>query len=201
MAELIDLCEDDNNSNKPSTLRGSRSSSNTQGSKPTSAQPNLPTQSETAPQNPERSSTNLFLPNPGPGTSQSQAYSEVFFIDFITAIEHAFPWQTFAIRHRILETDLRHLFFVLVTLPLSDPDDNSKRLKVAQGAQKRFREWRQAWEETVANIGAERSESVDAKASKTPYDHAREEEEIRRPTKKRRLSRNGVCTKVPRAEW
>lgn len=56
--------------------------------------------------------------------------------------------------HRMSENDIRHLFFILVTLPLSDPDDNSKRLKVAQGARKRFGEWRQAWEETVENIKA-----------------------------------------------
>ena len=56
--------------------------------------------------------------------------------------------------HRMSENDIRHLFFILVTLPLSDPDDNSKRLKVAQGARKRFSEWRQAWEQTVENIKA-----------------------------------------------
>lgn len=34
--------------------------------------------------------------------------------------------------HRMSENGIRHLFFILVTLPLSDPDDNSKRLKVAK---------------------------------------------------------------------
>jgi hypothetical protein len=68
------------------------------------------------------------------------------------------------------ENDIRHLFFVLVTLPLSDPDDNSKRLKVAQGARRRFSEWRQAWEETVVNVKAGRSGNENLKGEVRFFD-------------------------------
>lgn len=74
-------------------------------------------------------------------------------------MEQIFPWQTFARQHNTSASDLRHIFFVLITLPLADPDDNSRKLKVAHGACKRFSEWRQAWQETVANITAQYSRS------------------------------------------
>lgn len=151
MVDTIDLCEDDVVSRNQSFSPGAQRCPNTQPSERIAVQLSLPLQSETALQ-PKVSPTSM--PDPGPQTLHSQSYPEAFYIDFIATIEHSFPWQAFAMRHRISENDIRHLFFVLVTLPLSDPDDNSKSLKVAQGARKRFSEWRQAWEETVVNIKA-----------------------------------------------
>jgi hypothetical protein len=155
MVDTIDLGEDDVVSCNKSFSPGAQRCPSAQASEHIAVQRSLPSQSETAALQPKVSPTTM--PDPGHQTLHSQSYPEAFYIDFIATIEHSFPWQAFAMRHRISENDIRHLFFVLVTLPLSDPDDNSKRLKVAQGARKRFSEWRQAWEETVVNIKAGRS--------------------------------------------
>ena len=163
MVDTIDLCSDEDVLLQPSISRGSQSPLTTQCFTPLAVKSTLPAQSETSSEN-ERIRTPTFsTPTSESCTSGAQAYKEEFYIDFITTIEHAFPWLVFAERHRVSENDLRHLFFVLVTLPLSDPDDNKNRLKVAQGARKRFSEWRQAWEETVANIRAGCTETEDAK--------------------------------------
>jgi hypothetical protein len=130
----------------------------------------LPTQIETAQDYPNSSKPTSPASGSDCSALQYPAYSESFYIDFIATIEHAFPWQSFAIRHRISANDLRHMFFVMVILPLSDPDDNSKRLKVAQGARRRFAEWRQAWEETLAQIKEERTEVENAKEQKATPD-------------------------------
>lgn len=168
MVDTIDLCEDDlvsyNRSFSPDTQR----CPNVQPSERTAVRPSLPSQSETAALYQRVSPT--VMPDPGPQTLHSQSYSEAFYIDFIATIEHSFPWQAFSTRHRMSENDIRHLFFVLVTLPLSDPDDNSKRLKVAQGARKRFSEWRQAWEETVVNVKAGRSGNENLKGEVRFFD-------------------------------
>ncbi len=102
----------------------------------------------------DRTPTNkaALLARPPPPTGEYQPYTESFYIDFVTTIEHSFPWKSFAARYDFSDNELRHMFFVLVTLPLANPDDNSKRLKVAQGARNRFAEWQMAWEETVANV-------------------------------------------------
>jgi hypothetical protein len=155
MVDTIDLCEDDVVSCNQSFSPGTQRRPNTQPSERIAVQLSLPSQSETAALQPKVSPATM--PDPGPQTLHPQSYPEAFYIDFIATIEHSFPWQAFAMRRRISENDIRHLFFVLVTLPLSDPDDNSKRLKVAQGARKRFNEWRQAWEETVVNTKVGRS--------------------------------------------
>ena len=152
MVDTIDLSKDSVVSYNRSFSPGTQQCPNTQPSERIAVQLSIPSQSETAALYPRVSPT--AMPNPGPQTLHSHSYSEAFYIDFIATIEHSFPWQAFSMRHRMSENDIRHLFFVLVTLPLSDPDDNSKRLKVAQGARKRFSEWRQAWEETVENIKA-----------------------------------------------
>lgn len=152
MVDTIDLCEDEDTVLASSFMPSATVS---QCPRPIAIQPTLPTQSEPAPDHLGSNKASPSLPILGPYTMQSTEYSEAFYIDFITTIERAFPWQAFARRHGVSGNDLRHLFFVLVTLPLSDPDDNSKRLKVAQGARKRFWEWRQAWQETVTNIRAE----------------------------------------------
>jgi hypothetical protein len=168
MVDIIDLCEDDVVSYSRSFSLSTQQCLNTQPSEYIAVQLSLPSQSEIAAFYPKVSPT--AMPDPGPQTLHSQSYSEAFYIDFIATIEHSFPWQAFSMRRRMLENDIRHLFFVLVTLQLSDPDDNSKRLKVAQGARKRFSEWRQAWEETVGNIKAERSESENSKGEVCFFD-------------------------------
>jgi hypothetical protein len=161
MVDTIDLCEDDVVSHNRSFSPGTQQCPNRQLSEHIAVQLSLPSQGEAAALYPKVRPT--AMPDPGPQTLHSQSYSEAFYIDFIATIEHSFPWQAFSMRRRMLENDIRHLFFVLVTLPLSDPDDNSKRLKVAQDARKRFSEWRQAWEETIGNIKAGRSENENSK--------------------------------------
>ena len=161
MVDIIDLCEDGVVSYNRSLSPGAQRRSSTQPSERIAVQLPLPSQSETAALQPKVNPTTM--PDPGPQTLHPQSYPEAFYIDFIATIEHSFPWQAFSMRRRMLENDIRHLFFVLVTLPLSDPDDNSKRLKVAQDARKRFSEWRQAWEETIGNIKAGRSENENSK--------------------------------------
>jgi hypothetical protein len=152
MVDTIDLCEDGVVSYNRSFSLGTQQCPNTRPSEHTAEQLSLPSQSETAALCLRVGPT--AMPDSGPQTLHSQSYSEAFYIDFIATIEHSFPWQAFSMHRRVSESDIRLLFFVLVTLPLSDPDDNSKRLKVAQGARKRFSGWRQAWEETVENIKA-----------------------------------------------
>ena len=100
------------------------------------------------------------LARPPYPTVKHQPYTEAFYIDFVTTIERSFPWKSFAARYGSSEDELNHMFFVLVTLPLANPDDNAKRLKVAEGARNRFAEWRNAWEETIA-CPAERAELID----------------------------------------
>ena len=178
MIDIVDLCDDDEHPQNASNLRNGQPSYNTHYSKPTAVQQTPPTQSETAQQE------GRSLPIPGPCTSRSQTFSEALYIDFINTVEQGFPWQAFAKRHKVLENDLRHLLFVLVTLPLSDPDDNSKRLKVAQGAQKRFSEWRQAWEETVANMRSEASRDESDEKEKLLLEHIRVEGELDQCCKK-----------------
>ena len=168
MVDTIDLSEGSVVSYNRSFSPGTQQCPNMQPSEHIAVQLSLPSQSEPAALYPRVSLT--AVPDPGPQTLHSQSYSEAFYIDFIATIEHSFPWQAFAMRHRISENDIRHLFFVLVTLPLSDPDDNSKRLKVAQGARKRFSEWRQAWEETVVNTKAERSGNENSKGEVRFFD-------------------------------
>ena len=165
MVDTIDLCEDEDSPSNPSVPPGNQPCRSSQ---PTTIQPTLPTQIENVSDQftSGTSTSSSSLTERRALQQQYQAYPEAFYINFITTIEHEFPWQTFAMRHRMTQDDLRRIFFVLVTLPLSDPDDNSRRLKVAQGARKRFSEWRQAWEETVANIRAECSEIKDAKEQK-----------------------------------
>jgi hypothetical protein len=161
MVDIIDLCEDEDGREVSNRRQRDQSCHQSQLSAPKTVLPTLRIQLEPKLDHCNTIARDLPLPASGPGVSQSRAYPESFYVDFITMIEHAFPWQTFALRHRISANDLRHIFFVLVTLPLSDPDDNSKRLKVAHGAQKRFSEWRRAWEEAVAKTSTSSSECKD----------------------------------------
>src|ERR1700735_5638198 len=120
MVDTIDLSEDGVVSYNRSFSPGTQQCPNMQPSEHIAVQLSLPSQSEPAALYPRVSLTAV----PGPQTLPSQSDSEAFYIDCIAAIKHSFPWQAFSMHHRMSENDIRHLFFILVTLPLSDPDDN-----------------------------------------------------------------------------
>jgi hypothetical protein len=161
MVDTIDLCDDEDGPETPNRPQHDQPRCLLPLSMPKMVQPTLHAQLEHRLDHRNTVVSDSPLPAFSPRVSPSRAYPEAFYVDFISTIENVFPWQTFALQHRISANDLRHIFFVLVTLPLSDPDDNSKRLKVAQGAQKRFSEWRQAWEETVAQTRISSSQCKD----------------------------------------
>jgi hypothetical protein len=188
MVNTINLCEDEDGPQTSNALRGNQSCHSPQPSTPTIIQPILHNPSEVAPGHPVSDEPTAPSPVPDSRALQHRAYPEAFYIDFMTTMEHTFPWQSFATRHQVSYSDLRHMFFVLVVLPLSDPDDNSKRLKVAQGARKRFGEWRQAWEETVTNVRAQCLDREDTKDQKCSFRHVRAEKEVPLASRKRRLS-------------
>jgi hypothetical protein len=175
MVDTVDLCDDGPGPRPPNAPPRNQLCHGAQPWKHKTMQPTQPTETKTALRHPNSSTSTPSSSGSDCSTLQYPAYSESFYIDFIASIEHAFPWQTFAIRNTISANDLRHMFFVLVILPLSDPEDNSKRLKVAQGARRRFSEWRQAWEETVAKIKAERAEIENAEEQEGYFGRVRSE--------------------------
>src|SRR3954469_19336013 len=110
MVDTIDLCKDDVVSYNQSVSPGTQRCPNTQPSECIAVQLSLPFESETAALHPRVSSTTML--DPGPQTLHFLSFTEAFYIDFIATIEHSFPWQAFAMRRRISENDIRHLFFV-----------------------------------------------------------------------------------------
>lgn len=195
MVDTINLCEDEDAQQNSSTLHDNQLYRSPQPSKPISIQPTVQNPGKVELDRLKSDSSTFPSFHPDSGAVQHRAFPEAFYIEFTTTMEHTFPWQTFAARHNVSYTDLRHMFFVLVILPLSDPDDNSKRLKVAEGARKRFREWRQAWEETVANVMVQDPEFEDVEEQEGPLIHVRAEGKFHLSSKKRRLSREGDRTR------
>lgn len=103
--------------------------------------------------------------------AEHRPYTESFYIDFVTTMERSFPWRSFAARYRLADNELRHIFFVLFTLPLANPEDNSKKLKVAEGARNRFGEWRKAWKETVGRVREEGLDQMRRSGQKRSHTH------------------------------
>ena len=91
-----------------------------------------------------------------------------FYIEFIATIESSFPWKWFGSLHGLSDSQLRHIFFVLVTLPLANPDESTRSFRLDEGARIRIAQCKRAWEETVANVRSKCSRTELEEEQKAP---------------------------------
>lgn len=115
MAETIDVSDDDDQCIQTSLHR----------KKPTATMSHEPIMTKVSPPNERSDSPATAMGDISPSSSNApvpsetghRAYTERFYVDFLVNVEHVFPWKTFATRYGILEKELHHMFFVLVSLP------------------------------------------------------------------------------------